>query len=76
MHFLKIIVLRGELMRFIIYVHNLQQYMHARSRSTRKICTTQIYIVTVIIVPNLIMFVHCKEYNIDKTLRFMVFDNF
>ena len=30
MHFLKIIVLRGELMRFIIYVHNLQQYMRAR----------------------------------------------
>ena len=26
------------------------------------------------IVPNLIIFVHCKEYNIDKTLRFMLFE--
>ena len=27
--FLKIMILRGELMRFVIYVDNVQQYMHA-----------------------------------------------
>ena len=27
MHFLKMIILRGELMRFIIYADNVQQYM-------------------------------------------------
>ena len=49
---------------FIIYSSSL----HARS--TRSICTTQNYIV-----PNPIIFVHCKEYDIDKTLRFnMLFE--
>ena len=29
MHFLKMIILRGELMRFIIYVDNVQRYTRA-----------------------------------------------
>ena len=29
---------------------------------------------TTYIVPNLIIFVYCKEYNIDNTLRFMLFE--
>ena len=56
-------------MRFLIYVHNLQQLYMRIAHSTRKLCTTQNYIV-----PNLIIFVHCKEYNIHKTLRFMLFE--
>ena len=34
-NFLKMIILSGELMRFVIYVDNVQQLVHARS--TRKI---------------------------------------
>ena len=44
MHFLKMIILKGELMRFIIYVDNVQQYIGLHARFAKKICNaTYIY---------------------------------
>ena len=44
MHFLKMIILKGELMRFIIYVDNVQQYIGVHARFAKKICNaTYIY---------------------------------
>ena len=38
MHFLKMIILKGKLMKFIIYVDNVQQYMYnVHARFTKKI---------------------------------------
>ena len=55
-------------MMFIIYFHNLQQ-LYMRTLQGKFVLHKTTYIV-----PNLIIFVHCKEYNIDKTLRFMLFE--
>ena len=38
MHFLKIIIVKGELMRFIIYVDNVQHIARINARFTKKIC--------------------------------------
>ena len=56
-------------MRFIIYVHNLQQLYMRALQGKFVLHKTSNYIV-----PNLIIFVHCKEYNIVKTLRSILFE--
>ena len=38
MHFLEIIIVKGELMRFIIYVDNAQHIARINARFTKKIC--------------------------------------
>ena len=58
MHFLKMIILSAELMRFIIYVENVQQCMRAS--------------LPCIPIHRYITWAYCNEY-IDKTLTFMVF---
>ena len=46
MHFLKMIILKGELMTFITYVDNIQQYMYLRALKRK-----------VVMLPNLIILI-------------------
>ena len=59
------IILSGELMRFVIYVHNVQQYMHVQQgKLVNRMRRAK---------PN--NFAILREY-IDTTLRFVLFEVF
>ena len=62
MHFLKIIILKGELIRFIIYVDNVQQYM----------CALQMKFVMIHIGPSLIILYLSLKNILTKFMLFAI----